>query len=116
MVLVFDTSSSMDLRSTENHSRLEEAKRLANELLDQLSPTSRVIVLDSADARQLNDKSWLSGDDARKVIDQLKLRPANAPITAWLKHVYLLFATRPKIPIWKCDACRACCAFSPTAR
>ena len=96
VVLLFDTSSSMDYRSNENHSRLEEAKRLANELLDQLSPTSRIIVLDSAEERKLTDKSWLSCDDARKVIQQLKLRPANAPVTAWLKEVYSLFERKAK--------------------
>src|SRR5213078_1734532 len=69
VVLLFDTSSSMDYRSTENRSRLDEARRLANELLDQLGPGSRVVVLDSAESRDLTDKSWLSRADARKAID-----------------------------------------------
>lgn len=96
VVLLFDTSSSMDYRSIERRSRLEEAKRQANELLDKLGPGSRVIVLDSAETRELGDKSWQSRAEARKAIDQLKLRPANAPVTAWLKQVYPLFERAAK--------------------
>jgi hypothetical protein len=91
VVLLFDTSPSMDYRSAENQSRLDEAKRLGHELLDQLTPASRVVVLDTAEARDLGDKAWQSPDEARKAIDQLKVRPANAPVTAWLKPAYALF-------------------------
>ncbi len=98
VVLLFDTSSSMDYRSQENHARLDEAKRLAHELLDQLGPASRVIVLDSAETRDLGPKSWLARDEAHKAIDQLKLRPANAPVTAWLRQVYALFDKTARDP------------------
>src|SRR5579884_63923 len=47
-VLIFDTSYSMEYTPTGGISRLEEAKRRAEELLDSLPANSRIAVLDSA--------------------------------------------------------------------
>src|SRR5262245_25540733 len=73
VVLVFDTSCSMEY-SVGGHSRLEEAKRRALELLDELPDGSRVAVLDTAEA----GGEWLPALSAAKDrVNGLALRPAN---------------------------------------
>jgi hypothetical protein len=85
-VLVFDTSYSMEYASG-GRSRLDEAKRRALELLDDLPEGSRVAVLDSAEV----SGDWLpSAALARQRIGELSLRPANAPVTARLPEAYRL--------------------------
>jgi len=56
VVLLFDTSSSMDYRSQENASRARRGQTSGHELLDQLGSASRVVVLDSAETRSLGTK------------------------------------------------------------
>src|SRR4051812_3761942 len=77
-VLVFDTSASMDYRSSDGVSRLEDAKKRGLELLDELPEGSRVAVLDSADPTTTAKDPWESPANARKHIGNLKVRPANA--------------------------------------
>src|SRR5579884_95294 len=77
VALVFDTSLSMEYRQAER-SRLDDAKRRANELLDELPEGSRVAVLDSA---ELGGEWVTSLARARDLIANLRLRPANAPVS-----------------------------------
>ena len=90
-VLVFDTSASMDYRSSDGVSRLEDAKKRGQELLDELSEGSRVAVLDSADPATAKDP-WQALANARKRIASLKVRPANAAVTAAVGEGYRLLA------------------------
>jgi hypothetical protein len=86
VVLVFDTSPSMDYRLAER-SRLDEARRRANELLDELPEGSHVAVLDSADL----GGEWLdSVARARDQVAHLQVRHANAPVTRQVVQAYRL--------------------------
>jgi hypothetical protein len=80
-VLVFDTSASMEYRSSDGATRLDEAKQRARQLLDELPAGSQIAIVDSADARGEQPAVWLSLNDARQAIGNLKLRPANAPVS-----------------------------------
>jgi hypothetical protein len=87
-VLIFDTSYSMEYTSG-NRSRLDEAKRRSQELLDELPDGSRVAILDTAEP----GGEWLlSLSQARERIAALELRPANFPVTTSLTPAYDLFA------------------------
>src|SRR5262245_18093849 len=86
VALVFDTSYSMEY-AVGGKSRLEEAKRRALELLDELPAGSRVAVLDSAEP----GAEWLpSLSFARERINNLRLCPANGPVTSRLADAYRL--------------------------
>src|SRR5262249_53665140 len=80
-VLVFDTSASMEFRSSDGLTRLDDARQRAGELLDELPPGSLVAVVDSAEARAEQPPEWLPVTEARQRIGGLKIRPANAPVT-----------------------------------
>jgi hypothetical protein len=86
-VLLFDTSASMEYRSSDGVSRLAEAKQRGHELLGDLPPGSQVAVVDSANARFDQPLDWKSVLEARKRIDDLKIRNANAPVTQTLLKV-----------------------------
>ena len=86
VVLVFDTSCSMEYRLADR-GRLDDAKRRAGELLDQLPEGSRLAVLDSAD---LGGEWVTSLSRARELVANLRLRPANAPVTRQLAQAYRL--------------------------
>jgi hypothetical protein len=86
--LVFDTSASMGYQSG-GRNRLDEAKQRALELLDELATDSIVAVLDTAEP----GGEWLtSSSQARERIGQLRLRPANGPVTGRLSEAYRLLA------------------------
>jgi hypothetical protein len=86
-VLLFDTSYSMGYVSG-GQALLEEAKRRARELLDELPADSRVAILDSAEP--IGD--WLPNLAlARDRVAELNLKPANAPLTTRLPEAYRLF-------------------------
>ncbi len=80
-VLLFDTSASMEYRSSDGQTRLDEARQRARELLDELPAGSQVAVIDSADTRFDQTPEWVSMTEARQRIAGLKLRPANVPVT-----------------------------------
>jgi hypothetical protein len=87
VVLLFDTSYSMEYKVAER-SRLDDAKRRALELLDELPENSRVAVLDSADL----GGEWITAlPQARDQVNRLQLRHANAPVTRQLVQAYRLF-------------------------
>jgi hypothetical protein len=85
-VLLFDTSYSMEY-TVNGRSRLDEAKRRAQELLDELPEGSRIAILDTAEP----GGEWLSSVAlARERIDRLRLRHANGPLTSRLGEAYRL--------------------------
>jgi hypothetical protein len=85
-ILVFDTSMSMGYEVSKQ-TRLDDAKKRALELLDELPADSRVAVLDSAEP----GGEWLpSLAKAREQITTLKLRPVNAPVTRQIGQAYRL--------------------------
>ena len=77
VVLLFDTSSSMEYERG-GLTRLEDARRRALELLEELPPGSRVAVLDSAErGGEFLDRPG----PIRERIQALTVRPANGPAT-----------------------------------
>lgn len=92
-VLLFDTSASMEYRTSDLVTRLEAAKKRGLELIEQLPAGSRVAVLDSAN-EVLSDKTfWCQNmSQARDRIKGLQLSPANAPLSKRLEGVYPILA------------------------
>jgi hypothetical protein len=87
-VLVFDTSYSMQY-SSGGETRLDAARRRAQELLDELPEGSKVAVLDTGEL----GGEWLPGLSlAKDRIGGLRLRPANGPVTSRLAEAYRLLA------------------------
>jgi hypothetical protein len=87
-ILLIDTSYSMEYTAA-GKTRLDEAKRRAGELLDELPDGSKVAVLDSADV----GGEWLtSAALARDRVAGLKLRYANAALPRQIEQAYRLFA------------------------
>lgn len=87
-VMVFDTSYSMGYESG-GETRLDAARRRAQELLDELPEGSKVAVLDTAEP----GGEWLPTLSlARDRISGLRLRPANGPVTGRLGEAYRLLA------------------------
>lgn len=91
-VFVFDTSASMDYTVGTSQTRLKEAQKRAVEMLQLLPANSEVVVLDTADAAPVGKSDWLSRETAAERIGQLKVQPANAPVTARLAVALRLFA------------------------
>jgi hypothetical protein len=90
VALVFDTSASMEYRVGDQN-RLQDAKRRALELLDDLPDGSRVSVFDSGEPVS---GEWLQTLAlARERIANLQVRPANYAVTDSLLQAYRLLAT-----------------------
>jgi hypothetical protein len=89
-VLVFDTSASMEY--TVDRTRLDEAKRRAGEILDDLAPNSLIAVFDTGDEAGGDEpeSEWLGGSQLRSRIDSLHIRPANAPVNRQIERAYRL--------------------------
>jgi hypothetical protein len=89
-VLVFDTSASMEY--TVDRTRLDEAKRRAGEILDDLAPNSLVAVFDTGDEAGSDEPGdeWLSGSQLRARVEGLRVRPANAPVNRQIERAYRL--------------------------
>jgi hypothetical protein len=85
-VLLIDTSYSMEY-TPGSKTRLEDARRRAGELLDELPDGSQVAVLDSAEV----GGQPLAIAQARDRIAGLKLRHDNAPLTRQIERAYALF-------------------------
>lgn len=80
-VLVIDVSPSMDARSTDSRSRLDDAKKQALGLLDELPDGSRVAVLSSTDGRG----DWAGNlFQARQRIQNMKIQPTSPPLSGAL--------------------------------
>lgn len=81
MVLVFDTSPSMEYKVGEV-TRLDLAKKRSLELLDQLPEDCRVMVLDASDPSTFGRAEFLpSLSKARERIQSLSTRPFSVPVT-----------------------------------
>jgi hypothetical protein len=79
-VLIFDTSPSMEY-SAAGHTRLEEAKQRARELLDEMDGGSQIALLDSGeDGGAGGGAEWMSPALAQTRIDGLRIRPVNAAL------------------------------------
>ncbi|MCU0702763.1 MAG: BatA domain-containing protein [Fimbriiglobus sp.] len=88
-VIVIDTSPSMGYRTTV--SRLDEARRQANELLNELPPNSKVAVLTSHDPTGTWQPTLV---EARQRIESLKEPTGSTqPLGPALRAAYDLFAT-----------------------
>jgi len=81
-VFVFDTSASMEYTVAASQSRLKDAQKRAVEMLKLFPEHSEVVVLDSADSTPLGKGEWLPREKAAERIGQLKLQPANGPVSA----------------------------------
>jgi len=87
-VIIIDTTASMGYTQNEK-SRLEEARRRALELLDELPEKSPVAVLTTDEPGGY----WQDIPEARKFIEQIdKPRGANQPVTAPLAQAYNLLS------------------------
>lgn len=87
-VFVIDVSASMDARSTDNRSRLDDAKRRAGEMLDALPPGSRAAVVSSSDVHG----DWAASlNQARQRIQNLRVEPASPPLPRAVMTAYRLF-------------------------
>lgn len=89
-VFVLDTSPSMGYKANDR-TRLDEARRRALELLDDLPRGSKVAVLDPADP----GGTWEpTADDARRKLEELKEpKGAAVPVTTALATAYQLLRT-----------------------
>lgn len=88
-VLVFDTSPSMAYQSSDKRSRLDEAKKRGQEFVTELPEGSRVVILDSATTVGSNRGDWLlSMGEARKRIDDLRVRPNAASVLPTVAYAY----------------------------
>ncbi len=93
-ILIFDTSASMDYQTSDRVSRLDEARKRGKELLGELPAGSRVLVLDTADAAVSDRGDWLtSPSQIQQRFDNLKIKPANGPVTRSLEHALRIFQT-----------------------
>lgn len=80
-ILIFDTSPTMDYKTSDKVSRLDEARKRGKELLDELPDGSRVLILDTADAPLSDRGDWqTSFGEIRKRIDSLKIKPASGSV------------------------------------
>lgn len=120
-VMVFDTSPSMEYRTSNKLSRLDEAKKRGHELLDEFPPGSRVLILDTADSHPPSRSDWLmSMNTAHERIKALKPRPASVSVVQTLESAYRFLGelarnqeddTRRYLPRFVCvfsDRTRAC--------
>lgn len=80
-ILVFDTSPTMDYRSADKVSRLDEAKTRGKEMLDELPEGSRVLVIDTADPVLSDRADWQTArNPIRQRIDALKIKPSSGSV------------------------------------
>lgn len=88
-VFVFDTSMSMDYRTSDKLSRLDEAKKRGLEFLQELPDGSRVLVLETSDGPVSARGDWLLNlNQARDRIKGLKLRPGSVSVLQTLEAAY----------------------------
>jgi hypothetical protein len=96
VVLVFDTSVSMDYK-IEGKTRLEQAKEQALTYLKSLPGSSEVAVIDSAESAT---GRFVSVNEATKLVENRKINPRNRPITAGIEDgLRLLERSAPNLPL-----------------
>jgi hypothetical protein len=111
-VLLIDTSYSMEYAPVGKTTRLDEARRRANELLDELPDGSQVAVLDSA---EVGGQPQNIGQ-ARDRIAGLKLRHANAPLTRQIEQAYAVFPELDRLHENGTEAAKVLYVFSDRTR
>jgi hypothetical protein len=88
LVLIFDTSPSMEYKSGDV-TRLDLARKRCIELLDQLPDDCRVLILDTADPTSFSREDWLKSlEKARQRVKSLTIRPTSSPVTKALEEAY----------------------------
>lgn len=99
VVLVFDTSASMDYK-IENKTRLEQAREQALTYLKSLPASSEVAVIDSAEN---SAGRFVTINEATKLIENRKVSSRNRPVTAAMEDgLRLLERSAPNLPILMC--------------
>ncbi|MCI0638585.1 MAG: VWA domain-containing protein [Gemmataceae bacterium] len=89
VVLLFDTSPSMDYKTSDGVSRLDEAKKRGAELVNTLPDGSRVLILETSDAPASQRGDWLTSmGQVRERIKGLKVRPAAGSFLPTLEQAY----------------------------
>src|SRR5262249_12358259 len=91
-LFVFDTSASMDYTITSGQNRLKESQKRAIELLQLLPANSEIVILDTAEAVPITKNDWLTREKAAERINQLRVQPANGPVTTRLADAFRFFA------------------------
>lgn len=91
LVLIFDTSPSMEYKSGEQ-TRLDLAKKRCLELLDQLPEDGRVLILDTSDPAAFAREDWLkSMDKARQRVQGLTIQPNSVSVTKAIEEAFRHF-------------------------
>src|SRR5262249_40895223 len=91
LVLIFDTSPSMEYKSGEM-TRLELAKKRSLELLSQLPEDGRGLILDASDPDRFAREDWLKSlEKARQHIQSLTIRPYTTPVSKALDEALRRF-------------------------
>ncbi len=86
LVLVFDTSPSMEYKSNEI-TQFDLAKKRSLELLDQLTEDCRVLILDTSTPDSFAREEWVKSlAKARQRIQSLTIRPHGTPVTKALEE------------------------------
>src|SRR5262245_3605854 len=118
-VFVFDTSPSMEYRTSDGQTRLAEAQKRGLEMLDELPEGSRFAILDTADVSGSGPGDWLkTRHQAREKIQNLRISAASAPVTHRLDGAYRLLAdlARSKNDTGASKLPRLLCVFSDRTR
>jgi hypothetical protein len=83
-------------------SRLEESRKIALRLMDQMADTSRIVVLDAGDSPETQGDAAAPRNQARTRIKGLSFRPINSTMNAQLPRAYRalkkLATTDPSLP------------------
>src|SRR5262249_39226882 len=92
-VFVFDTSPSMEYKTSDGQTRLDESKKRGIELLNELPDGSWVAVLDTADPVSSGPGDWIKNKtEARKRIQALRINAGGGAVTGRLDGAYRLLA------------------------
>ena len=83
-VFVFDTSPSMEYKSADQRTRLDDAKKRADELLTELPAGSRIAIRTSNDRLGERIEATANLTDARKRIQSMEIAAAGPPLSAAL--------------------------------
>ena len=95
VVLVFDTSPSMEYEQ-DGKSRLDEAKELAQSILDYLPADSQIAVVDTAES----GVQFHPPRVAAQLLRNRRIRPGNRPVTASLEEVFSYLEKHPpELPV-----------------
>jgi hypothetical protein len=93
VVMIFDTSFTMQYKGNNDIPRLEQAKEQALELIKQLPQGSQVAILDTAESAAAGRTQWYqSMNEARDRIAGLQWKPANSPVSQRLENAYRMLA------------------------